>query len=161
MSERKSVRTITINTDASHHHQTKCGGYAFYIVSDLFKIKKSGKFKVNPENSTDAEMYCIINALHTLSIQDLPTVTHLVLNTDCIPCINMIMNPMTQLALKGKGYWDKIIELTEAKNYSIRHVKAHVKGHRTKREGANEWCDQEAKKHMREAVENFKKEKNV
>jgi len=49
-------RGITINTDASFCQQTKVGAYAFYIVCDLFRIKKAGVFKQNPANPMDAEM---------------------------------------------------------------------------------------------------------
>lgn len=155
MDEKKSVRCITITTDASFHHGHKVGGHAFIIVCDLFRIKKTGSFKDKLDSSNDGELKCIINALHTLLIQEeLPTTTHLVINTDSTHCINAINTPNTPLGYSAESYYKKVIEKTKAVNYSVRHVKAHVKGQRTKREGANEWCDQQAKKYMRLAVEN-------
>ncbi len=60
---------LTINTDASFHPEQKVGGYAFYIICDLFKIEKAGKFKANPKSSIDAEMKCFGNAIATILAQ--------------------------------------------------------------------------------------------
>ena len=85
MSDQKSVRCITINTDASFSHEKKVGGYAFYIISDLFKIQKSGMFKVRPKSAIQAEMMCMANAIHTLSSQpELPWTKWIIINSDCL-----------------------------------------------------------------------------
>lgn len=61
---KKELRCITINTDASFNSQYNTSGYAFYIVSDIFKIQKSGLFKMNPpKNSGEAEMMAIGNLI--------------------------------------------------------------------------------------------------
>ena len=57
MDKKLHVNCITINTDASFDCQKKVGGYAFYIISDVFKIKKSGMFKKQPSTAMDAEMF--------------------------------------------------------------------------------------------------------
>lgn len=153
--EKKNVRCITITTDASFHHGHKVGGYAFIIVCDLFKIRKTGSFKDSLESSNDGELKCIINALHTLLVQeDLPTTTHFVINTDSTYCINQIRNPNTPLGYSAESYYNKVVHKLKAENHSIRHVKAHVQGKRTKREDANEWCDSQAKRYMKEAIHN-------
>jgi len=75
-------RGITINTDASFCQKTGAGAYAFYIVCDLFKIKKSGVFKENPLNPMDAEMKCIANAVATLNAQkELPKISWFLINS--------------------------------------------------------------------------------
>ena len=76
-------RGITINTDASYYSEHKIGGYAFWIKCDLFKITKGGYFKVPIEGSTQAETYCIGNAIAQLLAQkELPKADFLVINTD-------------------------------------------------------------------------------
>lgn len=62
-----TMKYITINTDASYDiNGTNAGGYAFYIICDLFKIQKGGMFKNNPKSSLDAEVMAIGNAVATL-----------------------------------------------------------------------------------------------
>ena len=56
---------VTINTDASFHPEYSIGAYAFWIVCNQGKIVRSGELK-KAENSTDAEIRCIANALHCL-----------------------------------------------------------------------------------------------
>jgi ribonuclease HI len=160
----KHLRCITINTDASHHPVKKAGGYAFYIVCDLFKIQKSGAFKVDPLDSIDAEMKCMANALHTLLMQkELPTCDLIVINSDCLFSFSMI-----GLRKKGIGKTVALI-LRDVRNrmawkeavlpsYEFRHVKAHS-GKSDARSWVNEWCDKEAKKWMRIKLEEKQKPK--
>ena len=83
---RKShVSCITINTDASFNSKHKIGGYAFYIVCDLFKIQKGGTFKKHPKTALEAEMMCMANALYTLLVQkELPSTKWIIINSDCL-----------------------------------------------------------------------------
>jgi ribonuclease HI len=145
---------ITINTDASYHIEKKVGGYAFYIVCDLFKIRKGGMFKNSPANSTEAEMMSIANAIATLLAQkELPKVKWLIINTDSIPAITRIKKAARTGNDLDKQVWlllRKLNSRLSAKS-KIRHVKAHSKMGDA-RSKANEWCDTEAKKWMREAV---------
>ena len=150
---------ITINTDASYHIEKKVGGYAFYIVCDLFKIRKGGMFKNSPANSTEAEMMSIANAIATLLAQkELPKVKWLIINTDSIPAITRIKK-----AARTGNDLDKQVELLLRKLKSrlsakskIRHVKAHSKIDDA-RSKANDWCDKEAKRWMRLAVSQAEK----
>lgn len=153
----KEVNCITINTDASFHHGEKVGGYAFYIICDLFKIQKAGMFKKHPSSSIEAEMMCIANALHTLLTQkELPKTKWIVINSDCLYAFEKI-------GLKKKHYIGKKIAFilrdlrrkasngVELPKYQFRHVKAHS-GIKDSRSIVNEWCDKEAKKWMRIAL---------
>lgn len=148
------INCITINTDASWHPIHKAGGYAFYIVCDLFKIQKAGMFKINPSNSMDAEMMCMANALHTVLKQpELPQIKMIVINSDCLFSFERI-------GLKKEGIGrvvaKKLKELRRATaingliypKFEFRHVKAHS-GTPDARSWINDWCDKEAKKYMR------------
>jgi ribonuclease HI len=156
------VNCITINTDASFHSEKKVGGYAFYIVCDLFKIQKGGKFKVSPKSSMDAEMMCMANALHTLfSQKELPTAKLIVINSDCLFSFEKIglkkqneigrkVAQTLRLVRKRMASYGGIYPA-----YEFRHVKAHS-GVKNARSWVNEWCDTEAKKWMRLSLNDTK-----
>ena len=150
----RHLRCITINTDASFHSEKKVGGYAFYIVCDLFKIQKGGYFKCNPESAQDAEMKCMANALHTLLFQkELPSVDLIVINSDCLfsfEKIGLRKNGIGKTVATILREVRKRMSLKEVvmPKFEFRHVKAHteIKDSRT---WVNDWCDKEAKKWMR------------
>lgn len=144
------TRGITINTDASFCPKTGAGAYAFYIVCDLFRIKKAGVFKENPSGAMDAEMKCIANAVSTLNAQkELPKIGWIVINSDCLWCFDYI-------TLKSQNKVGKLCALelrklrrrTGVQMHEFRHVKSHS-NKADARSFVNEWCDMEAKKHMR------------
>lgn len=149
----RRLNCITINTDASFNLRKKTGGYAFYIVCDLFKIQKGGMFKVNPDNPQDAEMKCMVNALHTLVVQkELPPVKLIVINSDCLHSFTLIGRNKSGV---GKIIADTLRELRKKMafdgilpEFEFRHVKAHS-DIKDARSWVNDWCDKEAKKWMR------------
>jgi ribonuclease HI len=151
------VNCITINTDASFHPTHKVGGYAFYIVCDNFKIQKGGSFKINPKNSTEAEMMCMVNALHTLIVQPtLPKTKLIVINSDCLFAFDKIKRRSDHKL--GKMIAEKLRTLRILTSYrgvmpeyNLRHVKAHS-DNPDARSWVNNWCDQEAKKWMRKLI---------
>lgn len=153
----------TINTDASFHPQLKVGGYAFYIICDLFKIQKGGHFKKQPKTAMEAEMMCIANALYTVLMQkELPSATWIIINSDCLFAFEKIKRKSqdkvgrvvadilrkVRLAMSRRGVIPK---------FQFRHVKAHSMA-TDKRSIVNEWCDIEAKKWMRSAAKKVKDE---
>lgn len=155
--KRRHVRCITINTDASFHPTKKVGGYAFYIVCDLFRITKSGAFRRSPKTAMEAEMMCMANALHTLLNQpELPTVNLIVINSDCLFSFEKI-------GLKKSGVGKTVAQILRQvrlqmafrgsvlPEFDFRHVKAH-NGTPDARSWVNDWCDKEAKKWMRAAA---------
>lgn len=157
-SKSKPLKCITINTDASFSKEHKVGGFAFYIVCDRFKIFKGGMFRVNPVNPMEAEMMCMANTIYTLTIQkDLPSTNLIVINSDCLysfdkigrkkphPIGKKVANLLRELRIKT-SYLDVI-----KPKFEFRHVKAHT-GNKNGRSLANEWCDKEAKKWMRKAI---------
>lgn len=153
MERSKHVKCITINTDASFHPEHKAAGYAFTIVSDIFRIRKGGMFqKVKPKTAQEAEIMCIGNAIATLLCQkELPTTTHLVLNNDCKYGMTEIRTGNSSHAVEVSKLWQELRRRTKCRYHSMRHVKAHT-GTDDKRSQANDWCDREAKRWMRKAV---------
>ena len=152
----KNIKCITINTDASFHPVHGVGGYAFYIVCDLFKIQKGGMFKVAPKNAQEAELMCMANALHTLlNTKELPSTRLIVINSDALYSfakIGLKKQGVGQVVAKFlKSVRFKMQDRNTLPEFSIRHVKAHVEI-KDARSWVNDWCDKEAKKWMREAV---------
>ena len=157
MDKKLHVNCITINTDASFDCKHKVGGYAFYIISDVFKIKKSGMFKKQPSTAMEAEMMCMANALHTLLLQkELPSANLIIINSDCLYSFQHIKRKSKNEI--GKKVADILREVrlkASFKNlvmpkYQFRHVKAHS-GKQDSRSFVNDWCDKEAKFWMRKA----------
>lgn len=153
----RKVTCITINTDASFHPIEKVGGYAFYIVCDLFKITKSGMFKAHPKHAQEAEIMCIGNAIATLlSQKELPTSKWIILNTDCLVAVDMIKANSQPVPKKVFELWDELTTKLQSDNKEFRHVKSH-NGKDNARSYVNDWCDKEAKKWMRLALNEKKK----
>lgn len=151
------TRGITINTDASFCPITKSGGWAFYIVCDSFKIKKSGNFKALCTDSLDAELRCIGNAItELLSLKEFPKLSYLYCNTDCKNAIRIINTRETELGEIIKANWDSLASALGVNTKKFRHVKAHSSVNDA-RSFVNEWCDKEAKKFMRSQREQIKK----
>jgi Ribonuclease HI len=141
----------------------KVGGYAFYIICDLFKIQKGGMFKVQPTNSMDAELMCMANALYTLLIQsELPSTKWIVINSDCKYSFDLITLKSKNLIGRKVARILKKLRVRMAVRESVmpkfefRHVKAH-NGTPDARSYINDWCDKEAKKLMRQSCNEISK----
>lgn len=146
----KKVNCITINTDASFCPNTNAGGYAFYIVCDLFRIQHSGKFKDLPKSAEDAEMKCIGNALQALySIKELPQCKYLILNSDCKTAMTKIDRYSNSVPKTIRRIRTKLVIRLGRCKFEFRHVKAH-NGTPDSRSWVNDWCDKNAKTQMRE-----------
>lgn len=154
---------VTINTDASFHPILKHGAYAFWIISNDFKITKSGVFKDKCISPDDAEAKCIINALKVLlstNNNNHNNINKIIINTDSLNAIALIKNDKDHIKRYiGKNIvrWKHIrIAYNNLlnKNKTIiefRHVKAHSNVN-DKRSYVNEWCDSEAKKQLRKII---------
>jgi ribonuclease HI len=148
---------VTINTDASFNRHLKVGGFAFWAVSNDFRIKKSGKFKTNCLNPHDAEARCIINSLKIVLAKH-SGITKIIVNTDSLNSIALLTNDLVHVKKymgKNMAMWNHIRlaykkVMSKYKNSIIiefRHVKAHT-GVNDARSYVNEWCDKEAKKQV-------------
>lgn len=154
----KEINCLTINSDASFHPQLKIGGYAFYIICDLFKIEKSGKFKENPMSSIDAEIKCFGNALATILAQkELPKIKKIVFNTDCMCGIGCVTNKKnkSKVELQIVKLINDLKSRTQCKDFNFKYVKAH-NGTNDSRSWVNDKLDKEAKKWMRKQISSNK-----
>ena len=146
---------VTINTDASFNPQYKIGGYAYWIVYNGKRVKRGGLLK-ECQNSTEAEIKAIANALYRLTKTNFKDVFFIIINTDCTPAVDLITGK-SKSEVKGTNeaiaaIYQYISELrlansvnkTSEEYVEYRHVKAHTKA-TDKRSYVNDWCDKVAK----------------
>lgn len=151
--------SFTINTDASHHPETKASAWACWIKSEHYKIKESGLFPDGAPNSSVAELMAIEQALILLDalIDSQPFLRshhegagiRLYINTDSmwtIQALNGNIKRSNHLAVAKR-----IRSLIDDYRVEIRHVKAHTKI-RDSRSWVNNWCDKAAKLLVRQKV---------
>lgn len=150
---------ITVNTDASFFRREKRGSYAFWIVCDEFKIKKSGVLRDEVNQPEEAEFKCVINALNELFKKETKRrVTKIVVNTDCLNVICCVANDEKSIKkyklfklMPLAKYLYKLHKKSRLNNVPIdfRHVKAHNENIDA-RSFVNNWCDMAAKQALRE-----------
>lgn len=131
----------TVITDASFCPDTKAGGWAVWIAGDIgARIKQSGPFKTNPPSSNDAEIMAAINGCAIAYRAGARTI---LIQSDC--------KGVQDAILKGKAIWKaaKTLHFPDA-HIQYRHVKGHT-NNPAARSWVNRWCDEQAKKHMKEA----------
>lgn len=147
---------VTINTDASYCAKTEAGGYAFWIVCDLGRIKHSGMLK-STKQSEDAELKCLANAVVMLTNSSFNNgnIEYVYINSDCKSGMNKVglksenvIGEHIAKSLKRLFKNNPLARHTGKKRYQLRHVKAHSNKNDT-RSYVNEWCDREAKKQMK------------
>jgi len=152
---------VTINTDASFHTRLKIGGYAFWAVSNDFKITKSGVFRKKCQTSDDAESKCIINAL-TVILKAHKGISKIIINTDSLNAIAYLTKDIKHISKYGLSHskmrqFQQCLSMLPINKTKIeyRHVKAHS-GIDDARSFVNEWCDNNAKKMMWNKINNLK-----
>ena len=149
---------VTVNTDASFSKLHKKGAFAFWVMSNNFKIMKSGILKNNVLNPSIAEFKCIVNAFYTLYNKDLLNVTKIIVNTDSLNVIQVINNDKEAISFYKLGYlfevlkpYKKIIAKYPKIKIEFRHVKAHT-GINDARSWVNDWCDKQAKLQLKKHI---------
>lgn len=146
------IRFLSINTDASFHKETGCGGWAFVTLGDGIRIIKKGKFKKCPDNAFDAEVKCMINAITDLLNKEIPSIKHIIINTDCESIVKGIKkkckNPSLILL---KQAVNKLKEKTNCNNLHIQHVRAHT-SNKGKYSIINKYVDKFAREMMRKQL---------
>lgn len=160
---------VTINTDASFSHEYQKGAFAFWIICNQGKFCHSGMLRKKCINSHVAEMKCIINAVHQLGTIGFTFITKIIINTDSMNSIALINNDKKSIKKYGLHKWGKQLQddfKNTVKRFNLigipiepRHVKAH-QNTEDRRTFVNNWCDSEAKKHLREYVDKIKKARN-
>lgn len=148
---------VTINTDASFHPKLKYGAYAFWAVSNDFKITKSGVFRRVCQTPDDAESKCIINAF-TVILKAHKGISKIIVNTDSLNAIAYLTKDKKHiqkynLSMSKMRQFQQCLSLLPISKVKIeyRHVKAHT-GINDKRSYVNDWCDSEAKRQMWQKV---------
>ena len=143
--------TATITTDASFYVDYKVAAYAFWISTNVGRIKKAAALKGDVLSSHEAEFKCIINGLHTLWQAKLGELTTIYINTDSKITIDTILGKNTpEWAKPLLPIYNKYIH-TFGATIVLRHVKAHDPAN-TPRNWVNNWCDITAKKIAKEEI---------
>jgi hypothetical protein len=158
--------TFTINTDASHHPQTKVSAWACWIKSSHYLIKASGLFPEPVANSSIAEIMAVEQALILLDnlIHDQPFLSSrterikLIINTDSMWTIQALNNNVKRS--KHLRIARKIRALTYCYDIETRHVKAHTT-RSDARSWVNDWCDKASKSLVRQRIEELNGRKEV
>lgn len=148
---------VTINTDASFYKRQQRGSYAFWAVSNKFKIIKYDILKGPCQRPDEAEMKCIINALYmVLPAED--SVRRLIVNTDSMNAIHVFEHDKEAIKRWGlhwaaglRNRYNKIVGAYPDVAIEFRHVKAHA-GTESPRAWVNDWCDRMAKKVLYEKI---------
>lgn len=141
---------VTVNTDASFHHKSKIGGFAFWIHFGNWKIQMSGPLK-KCDSAIEAELMCMANALYVLQNSGINDVQKIIIYSDCknaFPLIGLNKTPGSP----GR----KVANLLRAvrkrqffkPEYELRHIKAHT-NKQDMRSLINDWCDRNARYQMR------------
>ena len=147
----EEIKFLSINTDASFHQQTKCGGWAFVILAEDVRIIKKGRFKECPDNPTDSEIKCIINAITDLLNKKLPKIKHIIINTDCQSVITGIKRARNPSLVLLKKAIVKLKKHADCNNIELKHIKAHT-SNKDKYSIINKYLDKWAKEKMREQL---------
>lgn len=142
----------TINTDASFHPEYKVGAYAFWAVSDEFKIQKAGFLRELVLNPDEAEMKCIINAI-TVVLASNKEITKIIINTDSLNAKGLFEYDEIHIQRYGLKKWKPLqkVFINTLRKYSKHKIEIefrHVKAHSNKKDArsyVNEWCDKNAK----------------
>lgn len=150
---------VTINTDASFSYSLKMGTFAYWITCNLGRIKRSGVLRGKTSDPTQAEMKCIVNALHDLSTNEeaSKSIKKIIVNTDSLNSIHIFTdnteaklryNLVQQKYSMVRGMYRKI---KEEKFAGVNIIFCHLRSHQhtdTSANWVNQWCDDNAKMEM-------------
>lgn len=146
---------VTVNTDASYYKIHKVGGFAFWISSDQKRIQHSGLLKT-VKSAQEAEIKGIANALHALLHSGITNVHKIIINCDCKKAFGEIKNK-AKPGTPERHAADLLKKLRELHGvhgrqiHEFRYVAAHT-GTKDARSYVNEWCDTNAKRWPRKAI---------
>lgn len=134
----EKLKICTVNTDASFVHQKKEGGWAFWLVSDYYKVRDYGKFKEPVHDVQTAEMMAVINALHIVKKRGV-VFDRIVVNCDnstVRACINR-MEPHNKFPVS-------LVLINILRSFGCKVYAKEIRGHSkesTPRQIVNNWCD--------------------
>lgn len=140
---------ITIISDASFCHRTKCGGYGIWVASKRGKKAFGGPAHGHTDN-TVVECIAVANGLyHGIEAGLIYTNDVILFQTDCKAAIHMFEGkrpPRGEEQQVYKWFMDTIVE--NRLSFQFRHVKGHS-GRMDSRSLAQDKCDEIAGMHMR------------
>lgn len=156
---------LSVFTDASVDNTNSTGGYAFYIGCVKGMIKKAGILKGPIINATQGELSCIANAIHTLKYCKFKPITSVVVYSDLLHAVQLMNGDARSFKNKElRDIVDQInflmlevciqekINIRQVKTFfTFKHVNAHT-GRKDKLSIINNWCDQEAVKYRKKAL---------
>ena len=154
---------VTIIADASYCPDTGAAGYGWWIACQRGKLGGHGVLKTKLVNNIAAEMMALVNAfLAGCQAGLIQQHDQVLMQTDCTAAINIFKestrNKATeqelQIAAKLHEYQKRAGVAT-----SYRHVKGHTTT-QDARSHVNRQCDQQARKHMRNARAQINGEEN-
>lgn len=142
----------TIITDASWCPKTNAGGWAAWVVNSGTRQKKSGVLR-KYVGSFEAECAAITNGFfvaHKTGL--LVRKGKVIIQSDCTQALEVLID---QGRTSNPAVSKMIAQLAEYHHlykYEIeaRHVRGHQNPNKDARTYVNNWCDREAKRHMRE-----------
>lgn len=160
MSLSKPQKYITIATDISSDWNKKITTWACYIRYNGGVIKKSGVFVRYPKDTVRAETYALANALSIAykNIDDYSE-SRIIIHNE----IKRVITPLTtkngNLAVREIDRTEVVLNiimplLDNAQSWELRKIKAHFSGWKKSSNPSkyfiNRWCDQEARRLLRE-----------
>ena len=145
---------VSLFTDASWCPYTKAAGWAIWAKCHSRTIKYSGPIKGGCEEAEIAEACAIANGM-ILVTKHFENAQVVLIQTDCL---NVIKNyPQARPTHSSIQPALNNILATAQKHELVlkwRHIKAHT-NIKTPRNWVNNWCDENAKLHMREQRKQF------
>lgn len=144
---------VTVMSDASFCHTTKCSGWGVWVKSERGLFEGGGNFRTRATEAAHAEAMAISIAVWVAFRQGIALPgDEILVQTDCLRVIhhyegkNSFGSKTSEIA-KTIAFTKNIIAENKA-TLRIRHVKAHAKK-LGKRNYVNDLCDKHAKKAMK------------
>lgn len=156
---------VTILTDASYSEEHKIGAWACWIKADDLIIKRGGKIHGNVFDNNLCEVMAIAHALQLLKRQKDLRDCELVIRTDSKASIKMIRGGIRKQIFSTAI--DYIVDqVHQAASYRLVHIEAHKWNRNSEKYSkpkyfANRWCDQMARRHLRDAIRKAELEKSL
>lgn len=161
MSLNQVLPMITVITDASWCPDTRCAGWAAWVVCDKVRVQNSGFVMPTVNSSGDSEFIALVHGLD-LALQSFKPVsqTRILMQSDSLDALRHFGNRTKQQSLAAPiGQWwlrqahIRMQQLLATSGACMVYETRHVKGHSNSKQGArfyvNNWADEEAKKQMR------------
>ena len=147
---------ITIIVDASYNDRAKTLGWAAWCVSNKERRQYAGA-SIGAQNSTEAEFYGIVQALHAALQYFHPVAgTRILVQCDNLGALNWLLKAVQTGTGPGQWVHDSVRDVYQlgreypGMRWEIRHVKGHQNPKKDARTYCNVWADKEAAKQRRE-----------